>query len=96
MTIKSGVEITGQVILRDAGSAEAMLPGENKKLLIVFGIIAVPNETTLEGEHQYVLTGLDSLESANIMIHKRLNIDRGEVTAGESPTGILKQPIWKV
>ena len=88
--------ITGQLIMRDAGSADSLLPGENKKLMMVFGIVAVPNDTKLQGEHQYVVAGTDNAGVVQLEVPLRGALDVSEHTRGNSPGGIMRKPIWRV
>ncbi len=48
--------ITGQVVLRDAAmDIENINDGTDRKLMMVVGVIAVPKEMDLKGEHKYTI-----------------------------------------
>jgi hypothetical protein len=48
--------ISGQLVLRDS-SLEKPADGSNRKLMMVIGVIAVPNHLNLKGEHKYTIAG---------------------------------------
>jgi hypothetical protein len=51
--------ITGQVVLRDAAmDTENIKDGTDRKLMMVVGVIAVPKEMDLKGEHKYTICSL--------------------------------------
>ena len=89
-------DITGQIIFREIGSADRMLPGANKKLMIIFGIVAIPNESDFKGEHQYEINGDADENFTQLFVPMKNCIDRSDETIGDSPTVILKSPIWRV
>jgi hypothetical protein len=90
--------ITGQVIMRDAGSADHLLPGENKRLMIVFGIISIHNDTPLKGEHQYDISGsmFEGDPLGVLHIEPKTEKDVSEHTIGDLPGNILTKQIWRV
>lgn len=60
--------ITGQVVLRDAAmDIKHLNDGTNRKLMMIVGVIAVPQDMDLKGEHKYTICslppthGIDSL-----------------------------------
>jgi len=51
--------ITGQIVLRDSSATP---PGDDtgRKIMMVVGVIAVPPELNLKGEHKYTIAGTPS------------------------------------
>lgn len=80
------MDVTGQIITRHTGES---LNG--KKLLVVVGIIAVPEDTHLEDDHQYTVAGTDQL--LTILPD---GVDRVKECRGQTASGILTSPIWRV
>ena len=85
--------ITGQIIFRD-GVQEAP-DGSGRKLMSFVGIIAVPKNVELKGEHQYTIVANND-GSLQFSIMSPEGKDVSSVTIGNSFTGILRQPIWQV
>lgn len=90
-------QITGQLIFRDVGQPPYEME-KGTKLMMVFGIIKVPENTPLKGEHQYIVTGKEKPEHevTGLVIHQLHGQDVSNVTEGQAPTGILRSPIWRV
>lgn len=94
--------ITGQLFFRDATARdENGLSGfktkDGRKLMMVCGVIAVPEETVIKPEHQHVVIGNAGTPSGDsgyltIMPHA---IDRTEMARGNSIDGLLTQAIWR-
>jgi hypothetical protein len=76
--------MTGQLFLRDCGGRA----NNGKQLYLVVGVVGLdPVETlTLEGEHQYTIKNLELVDP----------IDRTEIARGQSPDGLVREPIWRV
>jgi len=85
--------ITGQIMVRDTGDSARRLDGSCRKLVMIFGVIAVPYNTPIQGEHQYTVYG-ESLNS--IAIDAASEIDRTEEGRGNGPGGLLCYPIWRI
>lgn len=84
--------ITGQVLLRACGSAPT---ADNRTLVMVLGVIAVPAGWELKTEHQYTVVGPDD-GSCSLTLLPDSGIDRSSETYGSSVGQILKMPIWRV
>lgn len=91
----------GQLMFRD-GSAGIGIPEapKGKKLMMVFGIMAIPEDTLLKPEHQYTIAGHE-VHEPNIMLgrwHIMLDsgVDRTDYHKGLDVSGLLTSPIWKV
>ncbi len=63
---------------------------DGRKLMMVCGIIAVPDDTIIKPEHQHVVVG----NSAFLAISPEA-IDRTEMAAGLCADGLLTQQIWR-
>lgn len=80
------MDITGQIITRDFGQKQ-----NGKKVLMIVGIIAVPEDAYFESDHQYTVAGNDQLLS--ILPD---GIDRVDECRGQTAGGMLTLPIWRV
>jgi hypothetical protein len=48
--------VTGQIVLRDSSeSTKTLNDGSNRKLMMVVGVIAIPQDMPLKGEHKYTI-----------------------------------------
>lgn len=86
--------ITGQLFFRETAQEAPDKP--DHKLLMVVGIIAVPNDSKLCGEHQYVVTGKERSDCIAIAAHTRLGVDRTDMARGLGLGSLVTQPIWRV
>jgi hypothetical protein len=85
------MDITGQLFLRDVNQKM-----RGKKLVAVCGIISVPEDTEIEGEHQLLCTGTVFIDSYSITLSRLCKINRTSEAEGEDIGHLLTQPIWKV
>lgn len=84
--------VSGQLIFRDVGQTAKVLDGTDRKLMMVFGILAVPEHLDFKGEHQYAVNGF----GGDLKLFKDSEIDVSKITQGNTPSGILKEPIWRI
>ena len=84
--------ITGQVILRDA-SIDAP-DGSNRKLMMLVGVIAVPKDMPLEGEHQYTISGVDALGIIQLQLYTP-GLDVTKIAQGHTLGNLVLEPIWR-
>ena len=70
--------ITGQLILRESGEKA---PGDNtdRKLMMVVGVLAVPKNLNLKGEHKYTIASQD-LTSNLTSLYRLVDPDFGKMT----------------
>ena len=85
---------SGQLFFRERGPA-IELDLSTRTLFALSGIIAVPKNFNLKGEHQYPIAGFDSVHSPMLTIGKE-GIDLTEHARGKSIGGLLTTPIWKI
>jgi len=87
------MELTGQLYFRDASDNNERA-GSGRKLMMVTGVVAVPEDTFIEGEHQYVVTGNGDV----VLIVHPDGIDHTEniETKGVTLGSLLLKPIWHV
>lgn len=82
--------LTGQLIFRETTKPS---PHAGHKVMMVCGIISVPDDWEGKGEHQYVVSGN---EDANIHTHFDTEIDRTEEAKGMTLNQLITSPIWRV
>ena len=90
--------LTGRFFFRDKGD----VPGnDDRKMMMVCGVIAFPKDYPIKGEHIYPVVGMqndfsDKLPQIEITIGIKDNQDISSKTVGNSTAKIFKSPIWKV
>lgn len=94
-------KISGQLIVRNTSSSQKHVAGPGRKLVMVFGVLAVPEDFPLEGEHQYAVLGkVDELRG--VVTHilpdygRDIAVAFKESVDGWRPDQLLTAPIWKV
>lgn len=80
--------VSGKLWTRDAGSAD-----EGRKLVMVVGLIAVPDDFTPTDEDMHIVFGSVSGNSLMLTTGHLENV--GDKTQGDDPTGILRKPLWQ-
>lgn len=83
--------ITGQLIFR---KTDKKIDG--KEILMTFGLLGIQGNTIIQGEHQYVVSGLECKGVTQLHIHMRQLVNVSEYTIGNTPGGIFTTPIWRV
>jgi hypothetical protein len=90
-------KIAGQIIFRESGKTVG--EDDNSKLMMFTGIIRVPKDCLIKGEHQYVLfsdsEGLTGLLPLNLVTSEGV-IDRTEQLQGFTIGQTLTEPLWRV
>ncbi len=84
--------ISGQVIIRDA--MEGIVPGGKRRLVMIFGVITIPENSELKSEHQYPIYG-DGIANT-LRIAEEQGVDVTDKTLGSTPDALLRQPMWRV
>ena len=81
--------ITGKLFIREGGDYEG------ERLVVVCGVLSFPPDC-LKGEHLYLTVGQDMGDhvALNIMANHRENIR--PISIGNTPSGLLCEPIWQV
>jgi hypothetical protein len=92
-------KITGQLFFREIGKGSDLgsVSSPGKKIVMVLGVISVNAEIPLESEAQYTIMG-NSHNQHLLALSLSLDskIDVSDVSIGNSPSGILRAPIWRV
>ena len=87
--------ISGQFFFRDTGSKAGM----ERKLVIACGILAVPHDFPIRGEHLATAVGglqLFGVEACpTIRIYTNPQVDKTEFARGMGMDGLLTSPIWR-
>lgn len=81
----------GQLIFRDAGRHS-----NGKRLMMVCGVIGVPDEFPLKGEHQYTVGVTELTDLVSIAVLPETAIDRTERIRGWGLGATLTEPMWKI
>jgi hypothetical protein len=89
--------VTGQLFFRDTPKDTNSPAGPGRKLMMVVGIVAVPENMDIKGEHQYVVSGaMLTDEILRIGLNTKNGvIDRTKEAAGYEAGSLLKQAIWQ-
>jgi hypothetical protein len=85
--------ISGQLFFRDSGQKSPT--GDGRKLVVVVGIIAVPNDSDswpFKPEHQYVVVGKDS--ECSLTILESTGKDLEVFARGFRVGQLLTEQIW--
>jgi len=90
--------ITGQIMFRKA--TDIAPDGSGRKMMMVFGVVAIPEEAPIEEHEQYTVLGeLENNLFQDLQLQIGLNDSvkpNEQITIGNSIAGILKSPIWRV
>lgn len=94
--MSSNIPITGQIFFRDTAKGEIAPPG--KKLVMFIGIVAVPEDSEIKGEHQYTLCGREdkNILMTGLTVLNSSGVDLTKIAAGNSIGQLLTQPIWRI
>lgn len=89
--------ITGQLFFRDTPKEAHGPAGPGRKLMMVVGILAIPEDMDLKGEHQYVVSGVKLTdEILRLGVHTQSGvIDRTKEAAGYAAGQLLTMGIWQ-
>lgn len=89
--------ITGQLFFRDTPQNPNNSAGPGRKFMMVVGIVAVPEDMDIKGEHQYVVSGaMLTDEILRLGVHTQDGvIDRTKEAAGYAAGQLLTLPIWQ-
>ena len=86
-------------MIRESGGTTEACP-DGKKLVMVFGVVAIPENTELKGEHKYSLVGHEVPDKDINLAVWHLALETGEDCTNESRghdvSGLLMAPRWKV
>lgn len=84
--------ITGMTFFRYAHQASQMIPGDNRKVFMIAGLLAVPKDMPIMSEHQIVVVGTDG-PSLKMAIDRPIDVRK--FTEYASIDGVLQAPIWR-
>lgn len=89
--------ITGQLFFRDTPKETHGPAGPGRKLMMVVGILAVPEDMEIKGEHQYVACGTKPVDGMIRLVIATESgvIDRTKEAAGYAAGQLLTQGIWQ-
>lgn len=87
--------LTGQLIFRDTDKPSHH---EGHKLMMVCGIISVPNNWKGKAEHQYIITGCvdHNLGESEVHIHFDTEVDLTTELTGVTIGQLITSPLWRV
>ena len=86
-------QIKGQIIFRDVDADVKNRPG--KKLMMVVGVVEVPDDFKFKGEHQYVIAGDTTENHTKILIHSKGKNMSKEINHADADQMLLL-PIWQI
>lgn len=86
-------QITGQVIFREVDAPIQNRPG--KKLMMVVGIVEVPEDFKFQGEHQYVIAGDTTEKHTKILFHNDGKNVAKQISHMDADQMLLA-PIWQI
>jgi len=88
--------ITGQLVFRPSSQHP---PGvkDDRILTMVFGVVAVPKIFPIDDHVQYPILGhLDDGLKIHLKLNEGTEIDKEYYPLGESISGLMTSPIWRV
>lgn len=84
--------VNGQLFFRETEKNTKDLDCTDRKLYIVLGIVAVPSNLEIKGEHQYAVAGC----AGELIIDLENSIDISKISIGSGLGGLVTQPIWRI
>ncbi len=76
------MKFSGKVIMRETGIVK-----NGKQVFMLFGVVGIQDDKGfVKSEHQYTLTQFGIQDS----------VDLSKITHGNTPDGLLCEPIWQV
>lgn len=86
-------KLTGHLFVRDGQGNAA----DGRRLMMVVGVIAIPKDAEIKGEHQYTLIGNKFEDGFRLsMLGGAEAIDRTAEAKGENLGNLILQAIWRV
>jgi hypothetical protein len=89
-------DTSGMLFVREASIRNAPPAVDGRRLVMVAGVLALPADADLPGEHQFVVSGTVDEEGLHVTVHRDGAIDQTDVTLGRTIDGVLLYPIWRV
>lgn len=86
----SNPTVTGQIIFRETGANAPTHDG--RKLMMLVGVIAVPENFPFKGEHQYTISSGTGLVFIAL---PESEIDRTQECRGNDLGDMMMEPIWR-
>lgn len=89
-------DITGQLFFRETPRNPDGPAGPGRRLMIVVGVLAVPDDMEIKGEHQYVVSGdylCEGIVRMGLATQSGV-IDRTKEAEGLTASGLLSKAIW--
>lgn len=94
----SAPEVRGMLFFRETGDEPRGREGKGERLVMVVGLLAVPEDADIQGEHQAAVGGCmnDGLESMTITaLTGKHMIDPEPDTEGLDLGSMIQLPIWR-
>jgi len=89
---ESRPDVTGMLFVRDTRRP----PHPNgRRLVMVVGILEIPDDVDLPGERQFVVLGSDVPDALALTLLKQPRIDRTDEARGKNIGSLLLEPIWR-
>jgi hypothetical protein len=90
--------LTGQLFFRHTGPAMEM-DMSKREVYGVVGVVALPVGHLIKSEHQYTITGFESLETSGLLlagVDMLRSIDLAKRAKGNNMGDLLMKPIWRI
>lgn len=90
-------KITGQLFIRETKDPPPN-DKDDRRLVMFFGILAIPKDVDLPAEHQATVVGSPTATglSLKVLTSPNMVVDQRERAAGETPSQLMTNPIWRV
>jgi hypothetical protein len=99
LNVKREECVTGQVMFQKSSQQTPTNDETNRQLMIIFGVVAVPKDFSIEDHIQYPALGQfeeNMFKDLNLQISLNEGIKPNLETKGVGVAGLLKSPIWRV
>lgn len=97
--MRSNDIITGQAILREHGRPEQLKDNlGSRRLMGIAALIAVPENTSVQGEHQYIVSGTTDI-NLELIIHIDSGVDiskKWDIPCGSTYNKLFASSIWRI
>lgn len=87
--------VSGQLFLRERGDATVGNDGDERRLFMVIGVVAVPKDCEWKGEHMVPVMSLDNGETLHTIVDDQMDFEE-KIPRGFGADQILTGEFWRV